>query len=76
MKRSEMVKDISDILIMCCKGYNPSSTDSKYDADFILTHIELMGMLSPKAIVKDPGQFPGDAFEYEINEWEPEDEAK
>lgn len=46
------------------------------EAEAILNRIEQLGMLPPITKKTDPGHFPGDAFEYQLNEWEPEDEEK
>ena len=64
MKRSELIKNIE------------KDSDYKYNSNQIneiLFLMEAYGMLPPKVINKDPGHFPGDAFTYETNEWEPEE---
>jgi hypothetical protein len=30
------------------------------------------GMRPPETTIADPGHFPGDSFEYQVNEWEDE----
>jgi hypothetical protein len=40
----------------------------------MLELVEELGMLPPPMTKHDPGHFPGDGFDYEINDWEDEDE--
>ena len=40
--------------------------------DIVLIELEKAGILPPEILKKDPGHFPGDQFEYKVNEWETE----
>lgn len=66
MKREEMILLIAECLV------EPHFDDAINEANYILTKIEKAGMVPPPRIEKDPGHFFGDAFEYEVNEWEDE----
>lgn len=69
MKRSEMVDRIINFV------YDATDCDvsiTKEEASLILQFIEKTGMSPPKVVLKDPGHFPGDAFEYTIADWEEE----
>ena len=43
-------------------------------AKSILESMEDLDMLPPHYTRTDPGHFPGDDFDYDINEWEPEND--
>lgn len=68
MKRSEMLKLIESVIDAGSHEYDKATR-----ADNLLCHLEQAGMLPPRSKHTDPGHFPGDSFEYELNEWESED---
>jgi hypothetical protein len=70
MKRSEAL----DIIYQALDEHYDDIVSVKL-VDYILTKLEKSGMTPPKVMKIDPGYFPGDAFEYEWNDWEDEDEA-
>lgn len=77
MKRSEMVillaNEIDEFRIDFNNDYMTFDDHTINFASKILNKLEEVGILPPQIKLKDPGQFPGDAFEYYMNEWEDEE---
>lgn len=78
MKRSDAIR-----LITAYCNFHTFKTVDEFSGDLVMTReegekvlnfIEELGMLPPAYKTEDSGHFPGDNFEYEINDWEPEDE--
>ena len=70
MKRSEVWNEIANIIHDTRRATLEYTSEDI--SDMILKYIEDIGMIPPSYITKDPGHFPGDGFEYEVNEWEDE----
>lgn len=71
----------SEIILWQIKNIAPATYKSTYDfgmakelAEHLLDQGCSQGVFAPEKITKtDPGQFPGDAFTYETNQWEGEE---
>lgn len=66
MKRTDMLEEITKYLREYARG-----TYSELEmANLILEMQEEKGMLPPSSKFIDPGHFPGDSFDYNLNQWE------
>jgi hypothetical protein len=62
-------KDAQLIIAECL--IEPHFEDDVFaEATYILAKLEKAGMRPPVVKIKDPGQFPGDEFEYTLETWE------
>lgn len=80
MKRSEMLYKLTELMrdnYQAFEDYAEGRLNfnqlETIVTNMFLTEVELAGMLPPQIMKKDPGHFPGDAFEYTMNEWEEND---
>lgn len=70
MKRSQMLEILRNSFVEHMNSYEINTDEEMYSA--ILADLEKNGMMPPTTTKQDPGHFPGDDFNYQINEWDEE----